>query len=136
MTGFEDLFLFKELDINDMWRRKLQNNEIKSLSSPGNPVSAELIVQNSDSKLRWKPWRIYEKFGLSPWLFFLFKKSFSCRLYTSFFLFLFLFCCPFCLEFFNPAHIHWMSYYIHSFIYSPTLYLLSPITWQTIYRKC
>ena len=31
VTGFEDLFLFKELDINDMWRRKLQNDEIKSL---------------------------------------------------------------------------------------------------------
>ena len=52
VTGFEDLILFKELDINYTWRRKLQNDEIKSLNSPGNPVSAELIVQNSDSKLR------------------------------------------------------------------------------------
>ena len=91
VTGFEDVILFKELDINYTWRRKLQNDKIKSLNSPGNPVSAELIVQNSDSKLRWKPWRIYEKFGLFPWLFFLFKKSFSCRLYTSFFFFSFSF---------------------------------------------
>lgn len=50
VTGFEDLFLFK--DINNTWRQKLQNDAIKSLSSPGNSLSAELIVQNSDTKLR------------------------------------------------------------------------------------
>lgn len=80
------------------------------LSSPGNPAPAELIIHNSDSKLRGNTGSLWFVTHIL-----VIHKKFCPADMKIFVPFLFN-CCPLHVEFFNPTHVHWVSH-IQSFIH-------------------